>query len=236
MRDPVGTTYNNIDLGVKMLELAKQAGVKKFLYPSTASLYGNQPLPWNETMNAYPTEPYSLQKYTMERFLRYYADNGLPTVIFRLFQVFGEYQRHDTAIAKFFRCRKDGSPIPVTQTEGGGESAKRDFIYAGDIAEAMCMALVSENTGKGEIINIASGYNYSIKEIAELISDNIQSIPRRSFDLDEHLADVSKSKEVLGWQAKTDVKEWIKKYIHVFDLLHEKTPTTEPAGMIAHAR
>jgi len=215
IKDPVGTTYNNVDLGVKMLELSKKAGVKKFLYPSTASLYGKQNLPWSETMPAFPSEPYSLQKYTMERYLRYYAENGLPTVIFRLFQVFGEDQRQDQVLAKFFRCRKEGAPIPVTQTaeKNGAGSAKRDFVYAGDIAKAFCMSIASEKVGKGEIINIASGYNYTIREIAEIISDKIESIPRRSFDLDEHLADVTKAKELLGWSATTDVKDWLHTYL-----------------------
>ena len=214
MKDPVGTTYNNVDLGVKMLELSKRAGVKKFLYPSTASLYGNQPLPWHEGLPAFPNEPYSLQKYTMERFLKYYADNGLPTVIFRLFQVFGENQRQDQVLAKFYQCRKEGKPIPVTQTAvAGGGSARRDFVYAGDIAEAFCMALASDTVGTGEIINIASGYNYTIREIAEIVSDKIETIPRRSFDLDEHLANVTRAKELLGWQIKTDVKTWLRSYL-----------------------
>lgn len=213
--DPVGTTYNNVDLGVKLLCLSKEAKVKKFLFPSTASLYGNQPLPWQESMPAYPSEPYSLQKYTMERFCRYYADNGLPTVIFRLFQVFGENQRKDQVLAKFFQCRKERSPIPITQTADGdsSKSPKRDFVYAGDIAEAFLRALNSGNVGKGEIINLASGYNYTIREIAELISDNIECIPKRNFDLDEHLADVTKAKELLHWKATTDIKIWLKEYV-----------------------
>lgn len=214
MKDPVGTTYNNLDLGVKMLELSKQAGVKKFLYPSTASLYGKQELPWKEDMATFPGEPYSLQKYAMERYLKYYADNGLPTVVFRLFQVFGERQRQDQVLAKFFRCLKEGVPIPVTQTEAkDGGSARRDFVYAGDIAEAFTMGIQSDKVGKGEIINIAGGYNYTIREIAEIISDKIETIPRRSFDLDEHLADVTKAKELLGWTAKTDVKDWLRTYL-----------------------
>ena len=213
--DPVGTTYNNIDLGVKILQLAKEAKVKKLLYPSTASLYGNQPLPWNENMPVFPSEPYSLQKYAMERFCRYYADNGLPTVIFRLFQVFGENQRQDTALSKFFRCRQEQKPIPITKStaQAGFKSARRDFIYAGDIAEVFVIALKSEAVGKGEIINVASGYNYSILEIAKLISDKIEFIPKRGFELDEHLANVKLIKKLLGWKAKTDIKVWLKGYV-----------------------
>ncbi len=214
IQDPVGTTYNNVDLGVKMLQLSKEGGVKKFLYPSTASLYGNQPLPWREDMHVFPAEPYSLQKYAMERFCRYYAANGLPTVVFRLFQVFGENQRQDQVLAKFLRCKREGKPIPITQTaaQDGAKSAKRDFVYVGDIAQAFCMAIASSTVGKGEIINIASGYNRSIREIAEIISSEIEFIPRRSFDLDEHLADVSLAKKLLGWTASTDIKPWLTEY------------------------
>ena len=166
-------------------------------------------------MPAYPAEPYSLQKYALERFCHYYATQGLPTVIFRLFQVFGERQRADQVLARFFQCRKEGKPIPVTQTEKGGtlSSAKRDFVYVGDIAEIFCEALTSDRVGKGEIINIASGSHYTIREIAELISDKIEIIPKRSFDLDEHLADISKAKELLGWEAKTDIKVWLKAHV-----------------------
>ncbi|KKW27857.1 MAG: hypothetical protein UY70_C0006G0006 [Candidatus Kaiserbacteria bacterium GW2011_GWB1_52_6] len=213
--DPVGTTYNNLDLGVKMLELAKQAGVKKFLYPSTASLYGNQPLPWKEDMKVIPGEPYSLQKYAMERFCEYYAKNGLPTVVFRLFQVFGENQRHDTALYKFYQCRKEGKPIPITQTtaQAGFRGAKRDFIYTGDIAEAFAVAMESGKVGKGEVINLCSEYNYTIREVAELISDKIEFIPKRGFELDEHLGDASKAKKLLHFKAHTDIKDWMKKYV-----------------------
>ncbi len=213
--DPVGTTYNNIDLGVKVLELAKQAGVKKVLYPSTASLYGGQPTPWRENMAVFPGEPYSLQKYAMERFCRYYADNGLPTVVFRLFQVFGENQRQDTALAKFFRCRKEGRPIPITRTtaQAGFKSARRDWIYAGDIAQAFLAALKSDRAATGEVINIGTGRTYTIREIAGLISDKIEFIPKRGFESDKHLADITKAKKLLGWSPRTDVKVWLKKFV-----------------------
>ena len=164
-------------------------------------------------MPAFPSEPYSLQKYALERFCQYYAANGLPTVIFRMFQVFGERQRADQVIAHFFRCKKEGKPIPVTQTAQGKGSAKRDFVYVGDIAQAYCVALTSPNVGKGEIINLASGSNCSILEVAQLISDKIESIPRRSFDADEHLADVTKASELLGWKATTDIKAWLREYV-----------------------
>ncbi len=213
--DPIGTTYNNLDLGVKTLELAKQAGIKKFLYPSTASLYGSQPTPWKEDLRVYPAEPYSLQKYGLEMFCEYYAKNGLPTVIFRLFQVFGENQREDTALYKFYMCRKEGKPIPITQTtaQAGFQSAKRDFVYTGDIAQAFIKAIESDKVGAGEIINIASGYTYTMKEVAEIISDKIEFIPKRGFESDEHWADISKAKALLDWKPETDIKVWMKEFV-----------------------
>lgn len=215
IQDPVATTHDNIQLGVKMLELARQAGVKKFLFPSTASLYGSQPTPWKEDLRAFPNEPYSLQKYTMEKFCEYYARNGLPTVIFRFFQVFGENQRRDTALAKFLRCRRENKPIPITRTtaQAGFQSARRDFIYAGDIAKACLAALESVRAGNGEIINIASGYTYTIQEIAELISDKIEFIPKRAFETDEHWADISRAKELLNWKPQTDIKDWLRQTV-----------------------
>lgn len=212
---PVETTYNNVVLGVRMMELSRQANVKKFIYPSTASLYGTNPLPWREDMQVQAAEPYSLQKFANEQFGQYYAKNGLPTVIFRFFQVFGENQRNDTALYKFFQCRKEGKPIPITQTtaQAGFSSAKRDFIYAGDIARVILQAILSDRVGHGEIINIASGYNYTIQEIAEIISDKIEFVPKRGFESDEHLADISKAKELLGFRPQTDIKAWLKEFV-----------------------
>ncbi len=212
---PVETTFNNVVLTVRMLELARFAHVKKFIYPSTAALYGTNPLPWREDMPAHAAEPYSLQKYMGEQFCEYYAKNGLPVVILRFFQVFGENPRSDTVLYKFFQCRKEGKPIPITQTASpaGSSSAKRDFIYAGDIARAVLQTILSDRVGHGEIINIASGYNYPIREIAELISDKIEFIPKRGFETDEHLADVTRARDFLGFRAQTDIKAWLKEHM-----------------------
>lgn len=214
--DPVGTTENNLALGVRLLELSRQAGVKKFLFPSTASLYGGQPVPWREDLPAQPVEPYSLQKYAMERFCQYYAARaGVPTVIFRLFQVFGENQRSDTALAKFFECRRQKKPIPITQTtaQAAFRSARRDFIYAGDIVRAWIASLESSAVPPGETINIASGHTYTIEEIARLISDRIEFVPRRGFETDIHCGDISKAKSLLNWQPQVDIKDWLKDYV-----------------------
>ena len=99
-------------------KLSSKYKVKKFIYPSTASLYGDTPTPWKESVSSPdPIEPYSWQKLTCEYACSmWYKRYGLPTVVFRLYQVFGENQRPDTALAAFMRSKKENRPITLTKT------------------------------------------------------------------------------------------------------------------------
>ena len=213
-RHPIESTEQNIDMSIRVLELAREAGVKKFLFPSTASLYGNNPTPWREDMPPDPIEPYSWQKLSIEYACKMYSQvYNLPTVVFRFFQVFGEFQRDDTAIAAFLRAKKEGRPITLTETtaQSSFRSGQRDFIYAGDLADALLLALTSDNVGTGEILNIAAGKTNTMEEVANAIGAEVKWIPRRPYEVERHHADVSKTKELIGWEYKTDVIEWLKK-------------------------
>src|SRR3990167_528544 len=137
-RHPRESTFNNIDSMVHLLEVSKEAGVKKVFFPSTASLYGNNPTPWTEDMLGNPIEHYSWQKLSCEFLCKMYAQSlGLNTVIGRFFQIFGEHQREDTALAAFLRAKKDGKPITLTETTAQSffRSGQRDFLYFGGVAE-----------------------------------------------------------------------------------------------------
>ena len=169
---PIATTDENLGMMSRILSVATEAGVKKVLYPSTASLYGFNPTPWKEDMPADPMEPYSFQKASCESMLRMWHHlHGLKTATLRLYQVFGENQRPDTALAAFFRSRTTGKPITLTRTtaQSSFDSAQRDFIYNKDVARAFIAAALSDKVGAGEIINIASGNVYTIREVAEKI-------------------------------------------------------------------
>lgn len=110
IQHPVDTTRDNIEMTVRLLDTATKAGVKKLAFPSTASLFGNNPVPWREDMPADPIEPYSWQKLSCEQLLRMWTVRyGLPTVTLRLFQVFGENQRPDTAMASVFSGAASGA-------------------------------------------------------------------------------------------------------------------------------
>lgn len=211
-RHPRESTRENIDMTLHLLELAKEAGVKKFFFPSTASLYGNNPTPWKEDMLGQPIEHYSWQKLSCEFACKMYAESlGLDTVIGRFFQIFGEYQRDDTALAAFLRAREENRPITLTETtaQSSFRSGQRDFIYAGDVAEAVYLLTTDPRATKGEIYNVATGKCNAMEEVANAIGGEVKWIPRRPWEVERHMGDITKLTS-LGWEPKTQVLLWLK--------------------------
>ena len=221
VQNPLDTTRDNIDMTAYFLDLCTKAGIKKFIYPSTASLYGNNPTPWKENMSSPdPIEPYSWQKLSCEFACKMWSRRyGLPTVVFRFFQVFGENQRPDTALAAFMRAKKEGKPITLTETTAQStfKSAQRDFIYVGDIAEACVMAAESDKVGTGETINIGTAKVYTMEDIAKTIGGEIVWIPKRGYEVERHEADITLAAQLLGWKPKTDIVEWLGNFVKTLE-------------------
>ena len=214
--DPISTTEDNILMTSNLLNKATDAKVKKFIFSSTASLYGNNPIPWKENMSSDPIEPYSWQKLSCEYLCSmWFKRYNLKTSTLRLFQVYGENQRKDTALAAFIKSRKENKPITLTETtaQSSFKTGRRDFIYVGDVAEAFIANCESDKTGKGEIINIGSGEMTSMQEIAEVIGGKVKFIPKRSFEVEAHQADLNQCKNYLNWRPKTKVLKWLEKFI-----------------------
>jgi len=223
IKNPIETTRDNIEMTAKVLESATKYNTKKLVFSSTASLYGHNPTPWREDMpsDPDPIEPYSWQKLSCEYLCKMWTKcYGLPTTVLRLFQVFGENQRHDTAMAAFFRAKKEGKPITLTQTTAQStfRSAQRDFVYVKEVAEAFVRALESEKTGKGETINVGTGKVTTIEQIAKAIGGEVVFIPKRGFEVERHEADVNRAKELLGWSPTVDVLEWLEKFVPTLEL------------------
>jgi nucleoside-diphosphate-sugar epimerase len=124
-------------------------------------------------------------------------------------------QRDDTVIAVFDRLRKQGKPATLLKTkdEKQGKSGQRDFIYAGDIAKAIMLAVKNKHVGKGEIFNICTGKLNTIEEIVTLMKMKIEWLPTRPYDVDRHLGDNKKARLILGWQPETEVLRWLANYI-----------------------
>lgn len=212
-RHPEDSTRENIDMTIHMLELAKEAGVKKFFFPSTASLYGNNPTPWTEDMPAAPIEHYSWQKLACESACKMYTTSyGLDTVVARFYQIYGQFQRDDTALAAFMRSKKAGKPVTLTETvaQSSFRSAQRDFTYAGDVAEAVYLLTMMEKVGGGEIYNVCTGNPCTMEDIALAIEADVTFIPRRDWEVERHEGSPDKLKKLLDWQPSTDVIQWLK--------------------------
>lgn len=216
IRQPIETIRDNIEMTARLLQMARMADVKKVVFPSTASLYGDNPTPWHEDMPPDPIEPYSWQKLSCEYLCRmWFKRYALPTVTLRLFQVFGENQRPDTAMAAFFRAKKENRPITLTGTtaQSAFRTAQRDFVYVKEVAEAFCRALESSRTGQGEIINVGTGKVTAIEEIAKAIGGEVVFVPKRGFEVERHQADITKIRALLGWNPEVEVLSWLNEFV-----------------------
>lgn len=211
IRHPVESTRDNIVMTAGLLQKAKEAEVKRFIFPSTASLYGDNKTPWSEDMKPRPIEPYSWQKLCCEELMK--MEQDIDTVIVRFFQIYGECQRSDTAFAKFFKLKEEDKPITLTKTvaQSAFKSGQRDFIYAGDVAAAVLLLLNSKIPLKGEIFNISTNKVHTMEEIANAMECEVEWIERRAHEVERHQGDNTKIKR-LGWSPTTNVIEWLQRY------------------------
>ena len=202
-RNCVGTTV--------ALQCAREHGVKRFIYSSTSSGYGNNPYPNVETQPDDSLNPYSASKVAAEKFCRMYTDlYGLETVVLRYFNVFGKRSptrgQYAPVIGIFQRQRDAGEPLTIV----GDGAQRRDFVHVEDVARANYLASLMPLKGHvGEVFNVGSGTCYSVQQIADAISDDQVYIPKRDGEMDTTFADISKIGEVIGWKPNIDVIEWI---------------------------
>ena len=216
IENPIRAVTKNCVGTTVMLQCARESGVKRFVYSSTSSGYGNNPWPNVETQPDDCLNPYSASKVAAEKFCKMYTDlYGLETVVLRYFNVFGERSpsrgQYAPVISIFQRQLDQGYPLTIV----GDGSQRRDFVYVQDVARANYLAsiLPLKKDGKnyaGEVFNVGSGKNYSIKEIADVISDNQVKIAERKGEMDTTLANIDKIRQVIGWVPETDVLEWLK--------------------------
>lgn len=217
IKDPISSHDNNLNTTLNVLVASRDAGVKKVVYSSSSSVYGNknQP-PQREDMVPDPLNPYALQKYVGELYCKVFSSlYKLPTVSLRYFNVFGprapQEGAYATVVGIFLRQKKEGQPLTIT----GDGNQRRDFSYVADVVEGTILAAFKP-VGAGEVINLGPGRNYSINELAEIIGGPTTYIPPRPGEIRESLADTSKAREILGWQPKynleTGIREMIERY------------------------
>lgn len=210
IKNPDESFTNNLLGTHNVLMAAKDAGVKRVVYSGSSSVYGDQSeLPLREDMLPNPKNPYALDKLQSEqRCLKFTEWYNLPTVCLRYFNVYGKRQptegAYATVIGIFLRQKKEEKPLTIVRTG----MQKRDFTYVGDVVEANILAMGAPEA-VGEIINIGSGSNYSINEIADFISSRHVFLPRRPGESQETLASTSKAIKLLNFQATRGLFSWI---------------------------
>jgi len=221
--DPITTNDVNILGTLNILEAAKEFNVKKVVFASSSSVYGNNPTsPKTETMPVAPLSPYALSKYTAERYFQIYNQiYGLKTVCLRYFNVFGINQdpnsQYSAVIPKFIKSMiNDESPIIY-----GDGTQSRDFTFVENNVNANLLACSTENAD-GEVINIACGKSYSlldlVNSINKILNKQIEPTfePSKKGDVLHSLADISKAKKILDYQVSVSFMEGLEKTIERF--------------------
>ena len=210
--NPIEAVQKNCVGTTVMLQCAREAGVKRFVYSSTSSGYGNNPYPNVETQPDDCLNPYSASKIAGEKFCKMYTElYGLETVVLRYFNVFGRRSpakgQYAPVIGIFQRQRDAGEPLTIV----GDGAQRRDFVHVEDVARANYLAATMPLKGHaGEVFNVGTGSAYSIQQIADSISDNQVYIDKRSGEMETTFADITKIGDVLGWKPEIDVIDWIK--------------------------
>lgn len=207
--------YNDVNVNgtLNVFQAAKIAGVKKVVFSSSSSVYGNQEqMPLKENMPANPISPYALHKYIGEEYAKLYNEiYGLQTVSLRYFNVYGNRQPLEGAyclvMGIFANQKLRGESLTIT---GTGEN-RRDFTSVVDVVRANILAAESDKVGKGEVINIGRGNNYSVNDLAKMIGGPTKNIEAR-MEPKETLADNSLAKELLGWVPTVELPEWMEDY------------------------
>ncbi len=209
--NPVKYEVNNSVGTVNILKAASNAKVKKFIYSSSSSVYGDTTnLPSSEDDTLSPMSPYANQKYYGELCCKMFSKiTNIETVCLRYFNVFGEGQNLDgayaTVVGIFLNLKNKRLPLTIN----GSGNQKRDFTYVGDVVDANIRAASSNKIFKGDVFNVGSGSNISINELASLIGG--KKIYNKAVDEPfANLASIEKINKILGWKPQTSIKSWLK--------------------------
>ncbi|MCK4551205.1 MAG: NAD-dependent epimerase/dehydratase family protein, partial [Candidatus Aenigmarchaeota archaeon] len=220
INDPKKSNDINITGTLNVLSAARDANVKRFLFASSASIYGNTTnIPIKENTHPNPTTPYAISKITGEYYCNSFHElYGLETVALRFFNVFGPRQQLNSAysavIPKFINAMlKDKRPTIY----GDGEQS-RDFIYIKDVVTAIIKATTAPNAA-GTSINIATGKGTTLNELVNTINNSLGKTikplytDKKQGDIKHSLADISLAKRVLDFTPEYTLDKGIEKTI-----------------------
>ena len=212
--DPDSYFDDNVTGTKNILTAASAVGIRKFVYASSSSVYGNNPAPHKPFHKPDPLNYYSMTKLFGEHLCKQYKNMfNLNYTILRFFTVYGDEQPDDDnkglMISKFYRLAAEGKPLTV---HGDGQY-KRDYIHVSDVAKA-CISSV-ESRVKSEIFNVGTGENISVNEVIDILKEffpdlKIENEEKPKGYASETLADISKAKKLLGWKPQINIHDGIR--------------------------
>ncbi|QQL44920.1 SDR family NAD(P)-dependent oxidoreductase [Sulfuriroseicoccus oceanibius] len=220
LEDPELYISTNISGTFNILEAARDNGVKKVLFASSSSVYGvNDKVPFAEDDLLQRTiSPYAMTKLAGEHMCSNFSHlYGMQIVCLRFFTVYGPGQRPDLAIHKFSQKIWDGTPID----QYGDGSTRRDYTYIDDIVDGI-VGSFNYNDKPFEILNLGESQTTTLKELIEGIESaigkkaQINLMPEQPGDVPRTFADISKAKELIGYNPQTKIKEGLPKFAEWF--------------------
>ena len=227
--DPITTNEVNIQGTLNLLVAARDAKVKRVIYASSSSAYGDpisttsaddKPVPKAESQTPNPQSPYAISKLTGEYYCHvFYKIFGLETISLRYFNVFGKRQDANSAYAavmpKFVKSLLSDQPPTIY---GDGEQS-RDFTHIDNVVQANLKACHTTQDVLGKTINIACGVRTSINqlysELCEIMGKNIEPLysPPKAGDVKHSLADISRAKNLLSYDPRADIITGLRKFV-----------------------
>ena len=195
-----------------LLVAASRAGVNKFVFSSSSSVYGNASTPTSETHPKNPISPYALHKLIGEQYCKLFSTlYDIDTVSLRYFNVYGDRMNlegaYRLAIPIFASQIKEGRPCTINND---GEQ-RRDFTYVGDVVDANIKCALNKKRFDGDVFNIGNGNNTSVNELVDMLGGE-KGKGMKVIEPFETLANNLKAKKILKWNPKGDLSLWIKKY------------------------
>ncbi|MFO0764793.1 MAG: NAD-dependent epimerase/dehydratase family protein [Patescibacteria group bacterium] len=222
IEDPMKTHLVNVDGTLNVLMAARDAKVKRLVYSASAAAYGNpRVLPATTDMKADPLNPYALQKYVGELYCQQFSSLfGIETVSLRYFNAYGprmaDVGAYVNVISIFAQQKRKGLPMTIF---GDGQQT-RDFVHVKDIARANLEAMLSPAVDGGDVLNVGSGLSYSVNDVADIMGGERAYLenPRGKGDPANSLADITETKQKLGWEPSIAFEQGLKELMVLWKL------------------
>jgi UDP-glucose 4-epimerase len=218
LKDPIATNAVNIDGTLNVLLAARDAGVRRVVFASSSSVYGNSTvLPRAESASPEPISPYAVSKLAAEHYCVSFSQvYGVETVSLRYFNVFGPNQdptsEYAAVIPRFFSAIGSGCPVPIY---GDGRQL-RDFTYVENVVEANLLAAEAEGIS-GAVLNVATGQATTIDDLADLVAQVLnrkavkEYLPPRPGDVRDSWASIEQARRLIDYKPRIGLEEGLRR-------------------------